>query len=283
MDSDASSARHPLWQRALVGAVALLAFLMVKAGYNRLFHSSGNIDPERQAQMERAASAALNTDPVPKEPVVSPRRKRVEAAFESFAETLEKDPMFRDEVQRRHGAAQKKFNLAFASQGSEEIGAQLAAEGMVRLSPNDFLKIVDLRLKLAENSAKLCAGFWSGGVNRADLIAGFEMLTDEDLQRWMALTERGVRLQLSAKTPLPRFPEKVFIEGAREILDQLPEAEQEPLLKIMEDGVAARPADGCKAFLQLIRGGLRLPSQRRDIFLRAVSFNSLIDWDEQKQ
>lgn len=283
MDSESKSARNPWWQRGLIIVVALLTSLLLKPAYNRLFSLSGNMEPERQAQIAQAASAALNTNSASNEAVVSPRRKRVEAAFNRFAETLVNDPTFRDEVRREQSATRQKLNLAVTSQGSEEIGARLAAEGMVRLSAKDFLEIVDLRLKLAESSAKLCAGFWSGGITKEDLIAGFEMLSDEDLNRWMALSEQAIRLQLSAKTPLPRFPEKVFIEGAREILDQLPEAEKNALMKTMEDGVAARPADGCKAFLQLVRGGLRLASQRRDVFLRAVSFNSLIDWKEQKQ
>ena len=54
-------------------------------------------------------------------------------------------------------------------------------------------------------------------------------------------------------------------------------------MKTLNAGTAAPPEEGCKAFLRFTRGGLQLSAARRDPFLRAMSFDSLVDWEEAKR
>jgi hypothetical protein len=207
-------------------------------------------------------------------------RPRVDEAAQKMLDHIAEDPKFQAELLRGPGAGPKdeKMNLAVSSSGYRELGAQLAAKGAARLSVNEFLELSKMKLKLAEASPKLCAGFWSGGLNTMDFGAGLDSLSDRELARWFTLSERAVHLQLYATTPLPRFAGTALTEGLRDIADALPPADGQTLRQTMQQGVAAAPEAGCKAYLALERGGLGFPEARRDAFLRALTFDSLVDW-----
>ena len=159
-----------------------------------------------------------------------------------------------------------------------ELGAQLSAKGAARLESAEFMDLMRLKVKLAEASPKLCAGFWSGGLATADLAAGLDALNDADLHRWFELSEHAMHLELYATTPLPRFSGKDLLAGLRDIKAELAPAAADTLTKTMGTGVAATPEAGCLAYLQLTRGGMHLPDARRDTFLRTLTFDSLVDW-----
>jgi len=207
-------------------------------------------------------------------------RPRVDEAAQKMLDKIAEDPKFKAELARGPDAAPKdgKLKLAVSSSGYRELGAQLAAKGAARLSVNEFLELSKIKLKLAEASPKLCAGFWSGGLNTVDFGVGLDSLNDRELERWFTLSERAVHLELYATTPLPRFPGKAVTDGLRDIADALPSADGQTLRQVMQQGLAATPEAGCKAYLQLERGGLAFPEPRRDTFLRALTFDSLVDW-----
>jgi len=207
-------------------------------------------------------------------------RPRVDAALAKISEKIQEDPKFIELIARGPGAAKgEKLDLAFnAASGYQDLGAQLAAKGMARLSPIEFLQQVKLKLKMAEKSPKLCAGFWSGGVNLADLGEGLDSLSDAEIERWFELADRATHLELYATTPLPRFPGKALTDGIREIAAGLSPAESQAFVATLQQGVSAPPAAGCLAFEQLTRGGLALPEAQRDTFLRGLAFDKLVDW-----
>jgi hypothetical protein len=207
-------------------------------------------------------------------------RPRVDDRAQKMIDEIAEDPKFKALLARGPDPASKdgKMKLAVSSSGYRELGAQLAAKGAARLSVNEFLELSKLKLKLAEASPKLCAGFWAGGLNAGDFGAALDSLNDRELERWFTLSERAVHLELYATTPLPRFPGKALTEGLRDIADALPSVDGQTLRQVMQQGVAATPEAGCKAYLQLERGGLALPEPRRDTFLRALTFDSLVDW-----
>jgi hypothetical protein len=214
----------------------------------------------------------------PKQPPAF-HRPRVDAAFARMLDKLTDDPKFQEALKRGpEGAPGQKLDLAVKASGNRELGAQLAAKGTARLSPVEFLQLTKLKLKLSEKSPKLCAGFWSGGIELSDLGAGLDTLTDEEIERWFVLSERATHLELYATTPLPRFPGKVLIEGFRDISAALPESEREPFVATLKQGAAASPAAGCQAYQQLTRGALTFPEARRDTFMRGLMFDKLVDW-----
>jgi len=205
-------------------------------------------------------------------------RPRVDAALSRMLEKLEDDPKFREALKRGPDGGGEKLNLAVKAADYRELGAQLAAKGTARLSSIEFLQLVKLKLKLSEKSAKLCAGFWTGGIELAELGVGLDALSDEELERWFVLSERATHLELYATAPLPRFSGKVLVEGFREISAALPEGERDAFVATLQQGVSAPPAAGCLAYQQLTRGALGFPETRRDAFLRGLMFDKLVDW-----
>jgi hypothetical protein len=206
-------------------------------------------------------------------------RPRVDAAFREMADEIAKDPKFKEELAKGSKSPDtEKLDLAIKSTGNRELGAQLAAKGAARLDAKEFLEMIKLKLKLAEASPKLCTGFWSGGLAGEDFAVGLDALSDPDLHRWFQLSARAMRLQLYATTPLPRFAGQALTDGIGEIKSTLPPEASDTLSKTMTAGVAAPPAAACQAYLQLTRGALRLPDAQRDAFLRAMTFDTLVDW-----
>jgi hypothetical protein len=206
-------------------------------------------------------------------------RPRVDAAFREMADEIVKDPKFKAELAKgTKNPDGEKLDLAIKSTGNRELGAQLAAKGAARLDAKEFLEMIKLKLKLAEASPKLCTGFWSGGLASEDFAAGLDALSDPDLHRWFQLSGHAMRLQLHATTPLPRFAGQALTDGISEIKSTLPPAASDTLSKTMTAGVAAAPDAACQAYLQLTRGAMRLPDAQRDAFLRALTFDTLVDW-----
>lgn len=208
-------------------------------------------------------------------------RPRVDAALQRMLSKIQDDPKFKEALAK--GPAAKtdgaKLDLAVTDGGGyRELGAQLTARGTARLSPGQFLELSNLKLALAEKSPKLCAGFWSGGLTSDDLGAGLDQLSDSQIERWFELSEQAVHLELYATLPLPRFRGQVVVEGIKDVAATLPEAEAATFTATMQQGTAATPAAGCQAYLQLVRGGLAFGDPRRDTFLRALSFDTLVDW-----
>lgn len=207
------------------------------------------------------------------------KRPRVDAALARMQERLAQDPKFSEAIKRASTSPQdEKLDLAVNTSGYRELGAQLAAKGTARLSPVEFLQLIKLKLKLAEKSPKLCAGFWSGGIDMNELGAGLDALDDTELERWFELSERATRAELYATTPLPRFAGKVLVDGFRDISAALPPAESEAFAATLREGAKAPPAAGCDAYLKLTRGALVFPDPRRDTFLRGLMFDTLVDW-----
>jgi hypothetical protein len=207
-------------------------------------------------------------------------RPRVDAALWRMLEKVQDDPKFKEVLAKGpQGPKGEKLGLAVTSSSAAgEIGAQLGAKGIARLSPEQFLEVVRLKLKLADKSPKLCAGFWSGGIATADLAEGLDALNDADLERWFDAAAQAAHLELYATTPLPRFKGQVLVEGMRDIAASLSPAESEAFLNTAKQGPSAPPAAACQAFLQLSHGGLAFPDPRRDQFLRALAFDKLVDW-----
>jgi len=207
-------------------------------------------------------------------------RPRVDAALGRMLEKIQDDPKFKAVLAKGpEQASGEKVDLAVTSTGAYgELGAQLAAKGTARLSPGQFLEVMQIKLKLADKSPKLCAGFWSGGITTADLGEALDGLNDADLNRWFELSAQATHLQLYATTPLPRFRGQVLVDGMRDIAATLTPAEAEVFMSTMKQGTSAAPTAGCEAFLKLSRGGLSFPDPRRDQFLRALAFDTLVDW-----
>jgi len=226
-----------------------------------------------------AASCKELASLVKKKPPAVFNRPRVDAALERMLEKLQDDPKFRAALARGPDAASgEKLDLAVKATDYRGLGAQLAAKGTARLSAIEFLQLVKLKLKLSEKSAKLCAGFWTGGIDLAELGVGLDSLDDDELERWFVLSERATHLELYATTPLPRFAGQVLVDGFRDISAALPEGEREAFVATLQQGVSASPAAGCHAFQQVTRGALTFADSRRDTFLRGLMFDKLVDW-----
>jgi hypothetical protein len=272
------------WQRVLTVALVVGAALLTKLALTSFFASPsrapGAAELARQREIADIAASALDQVDDQVATVNALGGPRVYAAFQRTIGVIAKEPRFLEEL-ARHRSAGKNLDLPIQVDASQDFSAQLAAQGSARLPPEEFLEIVKLRLQLAEANDKICAGFWSGGLSMSEFGAGLALLRDEDLQRWMELSARAVRLQLYATTPLPRFAAKSYVDGVRDILAPLPLPERTRLTSTMEAGISAPPADGCKALLLLMRGGIELPAHRRDAFLRTMSFNSMVDWEDE--
>jgi len=252
----------PLWQRALVICFVVAGGIGGKACYER---TKKAVKREQAAELHDTAAPEIRSAfPQP----------RVAAAFRGMMAALETDSRFMQELkQPRTGVP--KMDVAFDMEGPEGVGAQLAARGAARLPAGALVDLIALKIKLAKGSQMLCEGFWSGHLKSADLGAGLDKLDDADLLRWFALTRQAVEEELRATTPLPRLAE-TDLEPAGELFDQVPVHEREVLMRALDQGTQANPADGCKVFLLFSQGAMTLPEPRRSKFLRAFSFNSLV-------
>lgn len=273
------------WHRALPVGAALIVALLVKfglGGFDRPSPKPSSAELKRQREIAEKTAAALDAVDAQKAAMLALGGPRVYAASQRLAESVARDPKFVEALANQQTGA-PRVNLPVKMDPGQELSAQLVAQGSARLPADEFLEMVKLRLKMAEGSPTICAGFWSGGLLPSDMGRSLEALGDADFQRWFELSERAMRLQLYATTPLPRFSGKAFVQGAREILAPLPDAERAAHMKTMDAGLAAPPAEGCSTYLVLVRGGIQLPSTRRDAFLRALSLNSMVDWEETPQ
>lgn len=123
---------------------------------------------EQQAFRERLR----HVDEVLKEEKMPTLRPRVDKAFKEIMRPIQDDPMFtgwaKAELLRAVSGApsqQGTTNSVVAADGFVGLGAQLAAQGAARLSADELLEMIRLKLKLAGQSDKVCAAFWSGGLS----------------------------------------------------------------------------------------------------------------------
>jgi hypothetical protein len=265
--------------KSLAGGVL---FVLGSMGARSLIQAIKPSPAEQWAQEQKAKrlNEAANV-PRPKLP------PRVAALYEQATQGLKDDPKFvrfiQDEMKRvadgvpNAGQPKNKDNV-ISDQGFGGLGAELTSLGTMRLPPHEFQETVKLKLKLAQQSSKVCAGFWSAGLSLADMALALDGLSDSELRRWFDLSNRAMHLQLHATDPLPRIKGETVVQGMTSIVEGLPKDEGEALLRIAEAGTAVSPDDGCKAFKQFIEGGLRLPDNVRDPFLRGMSSPSLVDW-----
>lgn len=80
--------------------------------------------------------------------------------------------------------------------------AQMSAKGLKRLPYDDLVAWNEIRMKMAASSPTVCAGFWKGGIDGAQVQKALSSLGKDDVDRWTTLSTRAMALE-AKNTPYP--------------------------------------------------------------------------------
>lgn len=123
-------------------------------------------------------------------------------------------------------------------------GAQLTANGMQHLGFSELLEWHKIRGKLANSDKNICAGFWTGNINRLKYIEVLGTLNKESLDRWFELSKKAMLISIDRPEPIEvnqNLLEKAFLS----IMELLPESDQARYASTLQSGVSAIEKDAC--------------------------------------
>lgn len=84
--------------------------------------------------------------------------------------------------------------LSTAAENPTYLVQRITQDGMYYLSLDDLDKWNDLRLRLANSSTHVCAGFMRGGIVPSDLMGVLNSLNEQEAKYWVDLIEKALLL-----------------------------------------------------------------------------------------
>jgi hypothetical protein len=183
---------------------------------------------------------------------------RMERAARKYEKELRDSPGFKSKLAGRT-AEQQKNEMK-----------ELAHAGLRRLATVDLESWNRLRLALAELSAPLCTGFWSGQFDPKIVQESIEKLPDPQLDEWMRISLHASQLELDDKTdgqkgdiPIDRVFELVAAK--------LPAADSTRLQKAIAQGMSLDAGEACWTMQTILKTVGTLEPANREVALRALA------------
>jgi hypothetical protein len=161
---------------------------------------------------------------------------RLDRIIEHQMQPLVSSPLFEKHfearVAKRERAGKKVDRVAFARQ----LGRDLVARGLARLSNADLLAIHELRKKMIVASERACPCYWdSAGCSQADVMDGVSRFNDFDLAAWSRLSVVAAFAELKAAGPVASIPAELT-RGLAAVLELVPSEQRPRLDAVIEAG-----------------------------------------------
>jgi hypothetical protein len=204
--------------------------------------------------------------------------------FGMVGATLGKDQRVRDwfspptrlEVALRKYEPQMKASAALHARleqadgkSVQQLGAELSHAGLKRLPIADLRRWNTLRQALANGSAEVCAGLWTGKSDTKTLLAVLEEWPDKDLDDWTRISTDAMRLE-AEQAPAP-VDKDGFSKGLRALLQTLPVDDTARLQTAFRAGTGLASDEACWAVRVVMRGADTLQTPERDLLLRGLA------------
>lgn len=156
-----------------------------------------------------------------------------------------------------------------ASSDKSQVGRELSHLGLRRLSMADMDTWHQLRARLAESSGAICAGFWTGRLAEAQLLAELDKLDDQGLDDWFRVSMTAMLLEAESTAALPA---DTGLEALLEqVMARLPEGERPRMLQAFEAGVGLGEAEACWAMKNIFQTVAGLSGAPREAALRSLA------------
>lgn len=185
------------------------------------------------------------------------------SAFEKLilkgSEEFKDDPTFTNALKGMSGPEASAFTQ------------QKARAGLKRLPYESLKNWNDLRLKLAEVSPALCAGFWTGkGLTGANLQEGLVKLQEDEAVTWVRNSMRAAALEIQ-EAPFEAPPASAIQTGIESIAKGLSEPDRQRMDGVLGAGVNAPDEEACWTLKVLLKGAAALADNQKEQFLRALA------------
>jgi hypothetical protein len=188
-----------------------------------------------------------------------------------LAAVIPPDP--REEITARYGkllADDPAFAAYLKNQPDPSLaGQQLSSRGMHRLNVGEVRAATRGRLSLANQSAVVCTGMWTGKTDPNAVALAIESLPLPELEAFMKVTTSAALHELHADQPplAPPADPRAALDAAVAVLgDRGPELD-----RILTAGLDASPEDGCRGVKLLYEAIARLPDEEaREVFAIAT-------------
>lgn len=170
--------------------------------------------------------------------------------------------------------ANPTFERALKGMNGKEAEAfiqQKTKLGLKRLPYSDLQVWNELRIKLANVSPVLCAGFWTGkGLDGAAIQDAVVKLEEKDGLRWISTSLKAAQLELE-NAPYVEPDAGAAQRGIQEISDGLSKVDKERYSATQISGVNASDEDACWTLKIVLTKAESLKTISPEQFLRALA------------
>jgi hypothetical protein len=183
---------------------------------------------------------------------------RIDKISRTTAKILADNQLFKSSVSRMTREQRRSYTQ------------QLSGKGIKRLSFSELKTWNELRAKMAKNSASLCSGFWTSGIQAQELFANLEKLSDQEIQTFLTISMTAAVSELEQK-PFTPPPDSALSDGMNAIAAKLSPKEIDRMDETCKMGIRADKSDACWIMLKLMEGVELLPQQQQEEFLKSLA------------
>jgi hypothetical protein len=165
------------------------------------------------------------------------------------------------------------FKARVAGKSTSEVRAessQLSHAGLKRLSIEDLDRWNALRLRLSEQSAALCAGFWTGNVDPNTVMKELDALSDEELDDWERISIAAMRLEVE-NGAYAGADADAMARGLRQVTSHMDPATAMRFQSALAAGEKLGLDEACWTIKNLLTAASQLPVRDREPLLRAIA------------
>lgn len=129
-----------------------------------------------------------------------------------------------------------------------------------------------LRLKLANLSTELCAGFINGKADNEIFKKAFSKLSDSDIEKWFKISFKSIKSAvINEKSYDSKIAQENFRIGLSRVFEVVGNKDTEKTLDILQHSATKSPDDNCWASKKIHEGAKLLPEKQRLEFLKALA------------
>lgn len=163
----------------------------------------------------------------------------------------------------RSKALEKRLLAVPTTSAAHDLAVSLANAGFKRLPPAALVERAGLKLQLAELSASVCAGYWSGELSESILTEALDKMPEHEARRWAAINVDAMVLEAEGDNQNRRAAPMGVVS-----LEVFPRCSAEESARLKSVSPTASGPEACWAFRTLLRKVLALPEENRDLVLR---------------
>ncbi len=153
----------------------------------------------------------------------------------------------------------------------KEYSRNLVHRGLKRLSPQDLRLWNKTRIELADISAEVCSGLWSGKITESMLFDAMAKLPKESFDNWIEISSNAAKLEVADGANPQLIDRSSFKDGIDLIAKDLDDGGKTRMQRVLSLGIKAEAQDACWMMNLLMNIPSKMDQKRATDFLRFMA------------